>query len=124
MRAQVSSDYESFALDVVDLVPDRPISFEVFSDDDDEHVRAGAEDRVLGRARPREDPDHQHVGREHGARCSVDSPTEGVQLNVTALLTLEQVESRRRRAARRRALATSRCSQGASPTPAAIRYRS
>ncbi|HEU5308165.1 MAG TPA: transaldolase family protein, partial [Acidimicrobiia bacterium] len=32
MRAAGVDDYESFALDLVELVPDRPISFEVFSD--------------------------------------------------------------------------------------------
>ena len=36
MRAAGVEDYESFALDLVQLVPDRPISFEVFSDDIDE----------------------------------------------------------------------------------------
>ena len=33
MRAAGVDDYESFAIDIVELVPDRPISFEVFSDE-------------------------------------------------------------------------------------------
>jgi transaldolase len=35
MRAAGVEDYESFAIDLVGLIPDRPISFEVFSDDAD-----------------------------------------------------------------------------------------
>ena len=35
MRAAGIDDYESFAIDLVGLIPDRPISFEVFSDDAD-----------------------------------------------------------------------------------------
>ncbi len=37
-RAGVA-DYESFARELLELVPDRPISFEVFSDDFDEMER-------------------------------------------------------------------------------------
>jgi transaldolase len=39
MRAAQVDDYESFALDVLQLVPDLPISFEVFSDDFDDMER-------------------------------------------------------------------------------------
>ena len=91
MRAAGVSDYESFALDVVDLVPDRPISFEVFSDDDDSMFEQALKISSWG--------EHVHVkipitntsGRSTAAlqRRLAD---EGVQLNVTALLTLEQVE--------------------------------
>ena len=34
MRKAGISDYKAFALDVLQSIPDRPISFEVFSDDD------------------------------------------------------------------------------------------
>jgi transaldolase len=91
MRAAGVSDYESFALDVVDLVPDRPISFEVFSDDDDSMLEQALKISSWG--------EHVHVkipitntsGRSTAAlqRRLAD---HGVQLNVTALLTLEQVE--------------------------------
>ena len=91
MRAAGVSDYESFALDVVDLVPDRPISFEVFSDDDDAMFEQALKISSWG--------EHVHVkipitntsGRSTAAlqRRLAD---QGVQLNVTALLTLEQVE--------------------------------
>ena len=36
MRKAGISDYKKFALEVIEAVPDRPISFEVFSDDFDE----------------------------------------------------------------------------------------
>ena len=91
MRAAGVSEYESFALDVVDLVPDRPISFEVFSDDDDAMFEQALKISSWG--------EHVHVkipitdtsGRSTAAlqRRLAD---QGVQLNVTALLTLEQVE--------------------------------
>jgi transaldolase len=91
MRAAGVSDYESFALDVVGLVPDRPISFEVFSDDDDSMFEQALKISSWG--------EHVHVkipitdtsGRSTAA-LQRRLAHEGVQLNVTALLTLEQVE--------------------------------
>jgi transaldolase len=91
MRAAGVNDYESFALDVVDLVPDRPISFEVFSDDDDSMFEQALKISSWG--------EHVHVkipitntsGRSTAA-LQRRLAHAGVQLNVTALLTLEQVE--------------------------------
>jgi transaldolase len=91
MRAAGVSDYESFALDVIGLVPDRPISFEVFSDDDDSMFEQALKISSWG--------EHVHVkipitntsGRSTAA-LQRRLAHEGVQLNVTALLTLEQVE--------------------------------
>ena len=71
-------------------ISDRPISFEVFSDEFAGDGAAGAGDRVLGPERLREDPRHQHLGTP-----SLDLirrlAAAGIQLNVTALMTLEQV---------------------------------
>ncbi len=39
MRKAGVEDYETFAREILELVPDRPISFEVFSDDFDEMER-------------------------------------------------------------------------------------
>ena len=36
MRKAVISDYQAFAIDLLRQIPDRPISFEVFSDDFEE----------------------------------------------------------------------------------------
>src|SRR5690349_19989193 len=39
MRKAAITDYQAFAKDVLKAIPDRPISFEVFSDDFDEMKR-------------------------------------------------------------------------------------
>src|ERR1039458_3779186 len=41
MRASGVTDYEGFAHEVLPLVGDRPVSFEVFADDLDEMIRQG-----------------------------------------------------------------------------------
>src|SRR5215208_4191932 len=43
MRKANVRDYRSFALEVLAIVPDRPVSFEVFSDDFDEMERQAME---------------------------------------------------------------------------------
>ena len=92
MRKAGVEDYEAFALDIIGLVPDRPISFEVFSDDHDGMIRQALKIATWG--------EHVHVkipvtdtsGRST-ATVQRALASEGVQLNVTALLTLEQVEA-------------------------------
>jgi transaldolase len=90
MRAAGVEDYESFALEVVGLVPDRPISFEVFSDHPDAMVEQALKIASWG--------EHVHVKipiTDTAGRSTADVQRRlaerGVQLNVTALLTLEQV---------------------------------
>jgi transaldolase len=90
MRAAGVEDYESFAVDVVGLVPDRPVSFEVFSDDADGMIRQALKIAAWG--------EHVHVkvpitDTAGGDTAAVQQTLagEGVQLNVTALLTLDQV---------------------------------
>jgi transaldolase len=85
------NDYESFALDVVDLVPDRPISFEVFSDDDDSMFEQALKISSWGAHVHVKIPITNTSGRSTAA-LQRRLAHEGVQLNVTALLTLEQVE--------------------------------
>jgi transaldolase len=91
MRAAGVENYESFALDLVELVPDRPISFEVFSDTDDEMFEQATKIATWG--------DHVHVKipiTNTEGKSTVDLQRRlaerGVLLNVTALLTVEQVE--------------------------------
>src|SRR4029077_2621435 len=91
MRAAGVNDYESFALDVVDLVPDRPISFEVFSDDDDSMFEQALKISSWGQHVHVKIPITNTSGRSTFA-LQRRLAHEGVQLNVTALLTLEQVE--------------------------------
>ena len=90
MRKSGITNYESFARDVLQAIPDRPISFEVFSDDFDEMERQA---RLIASWGPnvyvkipvsntRRQPTHDLVRRLSG---------NGLHLNVTALMTLDQV---------------------------------
>lgn len=85
------TDYEGFAKEVLAVIPDYPISFEVFSDDLESMEK---EARIIG---------------SWGSNVNIKIPVtntqgestiplirklanEGIQLNVTAILTLEQVK--------------------------------
>lgn len=91
MRKAGISEYESFARDVLVHIPDRPISFEVFSDEFDEMRRQalliaswGANVYVkIPVTNTRGESTRTLVRRLAAA---------GVKLNVTALMTLEQVQ--------------------------------
>ena len=92
MRKAGVSDYRGFALDVLRAIPDRPISFEVFSDDFGEMERqareiAGWGDNVFVKI-----PVTNTLG-ETSARLIRTLTTAGVKVNVTAVLTLDQVRS-------------------------------
>ncbi len=91
IRAAGVEDYESFALDMVQLVPDRPISFEVFSDDAATMFEQALKISSWG--------PHVHVKIPITNTKGVSTAelqrrlaADGVQLNVTALLTLDQVK--------------------------------
>jgi transaldolase len=91
MRSAGIDDYESFALDLVGLVGDRPISFEVFSDEESEmevqaHKIGSWGDNVYVKI-----PITNTEGIDTGAllrRLSAD----GIKCNVTALMTVAQVQ--------------------------------
>jgi len=91
MRKAGIEDYEAFAHQLVAAIPDRPISFEVFADDFDEMIAQG------------------HVIASWGRNVNVKIPVTttkgvftgpvirtlanaGVIVNVTAIMTAEQVE--------------------------------
>jgi len=90
MRKAGITDYQAFALDILQSIPDRPISFEVFADDADEMERqaryiANWGTRVFVKIpvmNTRREPMYDLVRR---------LSTDGIQVNVTALLTLDQV---------------------------------
>ena len=91
MRKAGISDYRAFAKEILREIPDRSISFEVFSDEFNEmerqaHEIAGWSDQVYVKIpvmNTRREPSYDLI-----RRLSHD----GVKLNVTALMTLEQVE--------------------------------
>ena len=90
MRKSGLTDYRAFARDILQAIPDRPISFEVFSDEFDEMERQAHEIASWGKhvcvkipvTNTRREPSYPLVRR------LVHS---GVKVNVTALMTLDQV---------------------------------
>ncbi|HTZ50357.1 MAG TPA: transaldolase [Spirochaetia bacterium] len=90
MRKAGVKDYRAFAKEMVKLIPDRPLSFEVFSDDFAEMERQAREIAGWGKnvyvkipiTNTRGAPAYDLAGRLSHA---------GVQLNITAIMTLEQV---------------------------------
>jgi transaldolase len=90
MRKAGIKDYRTFAKEMVRLIPDRPISFEVFSDDFREMERQAMEIAGWGPhvyvkipiSNTRGEPAYDLAGRLSHA---------GVRLNITAIMTLEQV---------------------------------
>jgi transaldolase len=91
MRSAGIDDYESFALDLVQLVPDLPISFEVFSDDFDEMERQATKIASWGDQVFVKIPITNTRG-ESSAELQRRLAGNGVKLNVTALMTVAQVE--------------------------------
>ena len=90
MRKAGVPDYEQFAAQVLKLIPDRPVSFEVLADDAEtmasqaRYIAAwGANVYVkIPVTNTRREPMYPLIHR---------LSQEGIQVNVTALLTLEQV---------------------------------
>lgn len=85
-------DYERFALDLLDLVPDRPISFEVFSDEFAEMERQARRMAAWGEHVYVKIPVTTTEGDGTGEvlrRLAAD----GVKVNCTGLMTLEQVSA-------------------------------
>jgi transaldolase len=90
MRKAGVSDYRAFARQVLAAIPDRPISFEVFSDDFDEMEQQAREIATWGEqvyvkipvTNTRRIPAYDLINRLSHA---------DVKVNVTAILTLEQV---------------------------------
>lgn len=92
MRKAGIQDYRAFARDVVAAIPDRPISFEVFSDDFAEMERQAMEIAGWG-----ENVYVKVPVTNTDRRTSYDLvrrlSQQGVKVNVTAIMTLEQVSA-------------------------------
>ena len=90
MRKAGVSDYAAFAREIVAAIPDRPLSFEVFSDEFDEMARQA---RLIGSWGPQvyvKIPVTNSRGESSGPLIRRLSE-EGVKVNVTAITTLAQV---------------------------------
>lgn len=90
MRKAGVSDYRAFALEVLAAIKDRPVSFEVFADDFGQMEAQALEIASWGRNVNVKIPVTNTKGEFSGALIERLSKA-GVTLNVTALLTLEQV---------------------------------
>lgn len=90
MRQAGVVDYRAFALDVLKAVPDRPVSFEVFADDFHGMERQAREIATWGRNVYVKIPVSNTKGEFTGPLIASLSRA-GVQLNITAIFTLEQV---------------------------------
>lgn len=96
MRKAGIADYKTFAFDILREIRDKPISFEVFSDDISEMERQALEIAAWG--------DNVYVKipitntkREPTYDLAERLSARGVKLNVTAIMTTEQVLSVARR---------------------------
>ena len=90
MRKAGIEDYESFARDILEVISDRPISFEVFADEFEEMERQALEIAEWG--------DNVYVKipitntRQQSASGLIQRlSSQGVRLNITAILALDQV---------------------------------
>jgi transaldolase len=90
MRKAGITDYRAFAMQVVRLIPDKPISFEVFSDEFAEMERQAREIAAWGREVYVKIPVTNTRG-ESSCPLIERLAAEGVKLNVTALTTVSQV---------------------------------
>jgi transaldolase len=91
MRQAGVTDYEAFAKEILKQIPDRPISFEVFSDDFPDMERQALKiaswgDNVFAKIPV------TNTKAESSAPLIRRLVKQGVQLNVTAIFTIAQVD--------------------------------
>jgi transaldolase len=91
MRKAGVKDYEAFARAALELAGDRPISFEVFSDEFDEMGRQARRIASWGGNVYVKVPVTNTRGKSAAALVR-DLSQSGIKVNVTAVLTLEQVQ--------------------------------
>ncbi len=91
MRKADILDYQAFALDIVRAIPDRPISFEVFSDDFGDMAHQARTIAQWGENVYVKIPVTNTWG-ESSVDLVRTLARAGVKLNVTALMTLDQVQ--------------------------------
>lgn len=90
MRRAGITDYKAFALDILKVIPSKPISFEVFSDDFAEMEKQAIQIAGWGENVYVKIPVTNTKGR---SACDLvrNLSNRGIKLNVTALMTLKQV---------------------------------
>ena len=91
MRKAGIADYRAFARDVLEAIPDRPVSFEVFADDFAEMEAQALEIASWGRNVNVKVP-VTNTRKEFSGALIERLSKAGVKLNVTAVMTLAQVK--------------------------------
>src|SRR5271165_2768163 len=92
MRKAGITDYEAFARDILSEIHDRPISLEVFADEFDEMERQARLITTWGPNVYVKIP-VTNTKRESAADLAHRLSHDGIRLNITAILTLEQVRT-------------------------------
>jgi transaldolase len=92
LRKAGITDYESFGKSLAYTIPDRPFSFEVLSDDFDEMEQQALRIACWGENVYVKIPITDTRGRSSAALVA-RLAEQGVKVNVTALMTLEQVDA-------------------------------
>jgi transaldolase len=90
MRKAGIADYETFAREILSVITDRPISFEVFSDEFDDMERQAKRIAGWGQNVYTKVP-VSNTRAESAVPLVRRLAAAGIKLNVTALMTLEQV---------------------------------
>lgn len=92
MRKNGISDYETFAKEVLKNIPDKPISFEVFSDEFDEMERQARKIASWGKNVTVKIP-ITNTKSQSSIPLIKKLSGEGLSLNITAILTVDQVKA-------------------------------
>jgi len=92
MKKAGVSDYKAFALQALQIVPDRPVSFEVFADDFPTMEKQAFEIASWGKNVNVKIPVMNTKGEFAGPLIKTLSHS-GVKVNVTALMTIDQVRA-------------------------------
>ena len=90
LRKARVSDYQGFARDILQAIPDRPISFEVFSDEFEEMAIQARKIAAWGKNVYVKIPVTNTRGIS-SLNLVRNLAGEGIKLNVTAMMTLDQV---------------------------------
>jgi len=90
MKKAGIKDYEAFAKDILQTVTQKPISLEVFSDDFSEMKRQALKIAAWGKNVYVKIPITNSIGKS-SIPLIAELAAQGVQLNITAILTLSQV---------------------------------
>jgi len=92
MKKEGITDYEGFAKDMLSIIKNKPLSLEVFSDDLEEMKRQALKITTWGKNVYVKIP---VTNTKRISTCSIirELSDQGVKLNVTAIMTLEQVSA-------------------------------